>query len=132
MDQLLSGAGGRFRDTVDDDCVLVPHQGDPAESSYQVRLTVTVDPGFEAGPQPVLRLDRGLVFRGHLRHSGLVLGGQVLQLRILSGVVSADFRTGRSTQPISGFTGRRVFLSMGFGLTRRDAGCAELAAMPGP
>jgi hypothetical protein len=46
-------------------------------------------------------------------------------------VANADSRTGSSTQPISGLTGRRASLSMSFGLTRRDAGCAELAAMPG-
>jgi hypothetical protein len=43
---------------------------------------------------------------------------------------NADFRTGRSTQSISGFTGRRASLNRGFSLTRRAPGCAELAAMP--
>ena len=83
VDQLLAGVGGRWGDAVAQDRVLVAHEGNPAEPGYQVRLAVAVDPGLEAGPQPVPGFDLGLVLGGHLRHGGLVLGGEGLQHRRL-------------------------------------------------
>src|SRR6266496_4894083 len=59
--------------------VLLPHQQNPAEPVYQVRLAVTLDPGFEARAQPVRCLDLGLVPGRGLGHRGLVLGAQGLQ-----------------------------------------------------
>src|SRR5713226_2259326 len=58
---------------------FLPHQRDPAEPGYQVRLAVTLDPGFEAGTQPAGCLDLGFVLGRDLRHRGLVLGRQGFQ-----------------------------------------------------
>ena len=78
-DQLLARVGGRGRGGVTDDRPPVPLQDDPAESCRQVRLSLAMLPGLEAGPQPVPGLDLGLVAGRHLGAGAAVLGAQGLQ-----------------------------------------------------
>src|SRR5450759_900140 len=77
-DQLLA-AGGRGDRTVVDDGLPLPCEGYPAEPCDQWFPALALYLGLKAPAFSVGGGNDGLVFTGHLRHGGAVLGGQGLE-----------------------------------------------------
>jgi hypothetical protein len=89
VDQFLLRVEDRPGDVAVQYRVFLPHQWNPAEPGYQVRLAVSLDPGLEAGTQPVWCLDLGLMPGRHLGHRGLVLGCQGFSMDVSASQRSA-------------------------------------------